>query len=111
VIFASLFLGAAALQFYLVDGGEFANAFTYGGGYAAQFSTATYALPLRVFYTFVIPAAFTGYLPALAILDRQGPAGLPSWLGWCTIPAAAAAAATALLLWRTGVRHYQGGGG
>ena len=111
LIFSALFCSAAALQFHLVDGGEFANAFTYGGSYAAQYSTAVYAVPLRVFYTFVIPTAFTAYLPALTLLDRTGPDGVPTWFGWLTLPASLLAGAAALALWRSGVRHYQGGGG
>lgn len=111
VIFAATFITAGALQFRLVDGAEFANGFTYGGAFAAQYPTSVYPLPLRVLYTFVVPAAFTAYLPTLVILDRAGPPGLPTWLGWCTVPAAAAALTASLLFWRSGVRHYQGGGG
>lgn len=111
VIFASLFVAAGAVQFRLVDGGEFANGFTYGGSYAAAFPTTVFPLPLRILYTFVVPAAFTSYLPAVALLGRPGAPALPAWLGWCTVPAAMVSLLAALLLWRSGVRHYQGGGG
>lgn len=111
VIYSATFITAGALQFRLVDGGEFANGFTYGGGFAGQYPASIYPLPLRVLYTFVVPAAFTAYLPTLAVLDAQGPPGVPAWLGWCTAPAAALALGASLLLWRSGIRHYQGGGG
>jgi ABC-2 type transport system permease protein len=111
IIFAAVFIVAGASQFRLLDGGEFANAFTYGGGYVSSYSAAVLPAPVRAFFTAVVPAAFTGYLPALVLLDRADPGGLPAVLGWLTLPVALAALAVALLLWRSGIRHYQGGGG
>jgi len=110
-IFAAVFVVAGAGQFRLLDGGEFANGFTYGGGYVASFSGQVLPAPVRAFFTAVVPATFTGYLPTLVLLDRDGPAGLPAWLGWFTLPVGVIALAVALLLWRDGLRHYQGGGG
>jgi ABC-2 type transport system permease protein len=99
------------VQFWLVDGGEFTHAFTYGASYAASFSPAVLPLPLRALFTFVVPAAFTGYLPTLAILGHPGPPWLPAWLGWWVPAAAVAAWLVALGLWRLGLRHYTGAGG
>jgi ABC-2 type transport system permease protein len=111
VIFSAVFIVAGASQFRLLDGGEFANAFTYGGGYVASYSAEVLPAPVRAFFTAVVPATFTGYLPALALLGEPGPPGFPAWLGWCTLPVAALALTVALRLWRSGIRHYQGGGG
>ncbi len=111
VIFSALFVVAGAGQFRLLDGGEFANAFTYGGAYAASYPTSALPPPVRAFFTAVVPAAFVGYLPALALLGRPGPPGLPGWLGWLTLPVGALAWVIALGLWGNGLRHYQGGGG
>jgi ABC-2 type transport system permease protein len=110
-IFAALFVAAGASQFWLIDGAEFANGFTYGSSYAGAFSAAVMPLPLRVFFSFVVPASFVAYLPTLALLGRPGPAGLPSWLGWTTPVAAAAIWTVALIGWRYGVRRYTGAGG
>lgn len=110
VIFAALFVCAAALQFWLVEGAEFANAFTYGGGYASQFPASIFTLPMRVFFAFVVPSAFVAYLPTLILLDLPGPPGLPSWLGWCGPIMAIAIWAVALVGWRAGLRHYTGAG-
>jgi ABC-2 type transport system permease protein len=49
-------------------------------------------------------------VPALGVLGRQGPPGLPGWLVWLTAPVAAAFLAAGGLAWRTGVRHYVGAG-
>ncbi|EWT03548.1 ABC transporter permease [Intrasporangium oryzae NRRL B-24470] len=109
-IFAALFTAAGGLQFFLVDGAEFTNAFTYGGSYAAQQSQQVFPDPLRIFWTFVIPTAFVAYLPAVAILDLDDPLA-PTWLAWCTPLAALLAWGLAALSWRLGTRHYQGAGG
>ena len=110
-IFGALFTAAAGLQFFLIDGAEFTNSFTYGGSYAAQQPQRVFPDPLRIFWTFVIHTAFIGYLPALAILDLPGPPFTPAWLAWCSPIAAVAVWAAALGLWRVGTRHYQGAGG
>jgi ABC-2 type transport system permease protein len=109
-IFGALFVAAAAVQFWLVEGREFANAFTYGGSYASSFPASIFAVPMRALFTFVIPAAFVAYLPALVLLDQPGPALLPQWLGWCTPLAAAGIWCVALAGWRAGLRHYTGAG-
>jgi len=111
VIFGSLFVAAGAVSFWLLDGREVGNALTYGSGYLAQWPTGVLGPVLGRFFTFVVPAAFTGYLPALALLGRENPAGLPDWLPWASPLAALLSAAAAGLLWRTGVRHYVGAGG
>jgi len=109
-IFSGLFVCAAGLQFWLIEGSEMANAFTYGSSYAAQFPTSIFTLPMRLLFTFVVPAAFTAYLPTLALLGLDGPAGTPAWLGWLTPVAAIGIWAVAMLAWRGGLRHYTGAG-
>ena len=110
-IFAALFTAAGGLQFFLVDGSEFTNSFTYGGQYAAQQSQQVFPGPLRIFWTFVVPTAFVAYVPAVAILDLPGDSLAPPWLAWCTPLAALFAWGIAGLCWRLGTRHYQGAGG
>lgn len=110
-ICSALFVAAAAVQFFLVEGSEVTNAFTYGGSYASQQPAQIFPNPLKVLFTFVVPATFVAYLPTLAILGIPGGGLLPAWLGWFAPAAAGAAWAVALGLWRLGTRHYQGAGG
>jgi ABC-2 type transport system permease protein len=110
VVFSSVFVATSAIGFWLVEGMEFANAFTYGGNYLSSFPFNIFGNLMRRFFTFVIPAAFVAYLPTLALLGRDDPAGLPGWLSWCALPAALLSAAAAGLLWRTGLRQYVGAG-
>ncbi|MEE1651754.1 ABC-2 family transporter protein [Brachybacterium sp. J144] len=110
-IFGGLFVLAGALQFWLIDGREFANAFTYGGNYVATTPGAVFALPLRAFFTFVIPATLVAYAPTLVLLDLPGPALIPTSAGWAGAPAAVLVWILAAVLWRAGVRRYTGAGG
>lgn len=109
-VFAALFVIAGAVQFRLIEGAQFTSAFTYGGSYAATFPASIFAMPMRVLFTFVVPAAFVAYLPTLVLLDLPGPPGLPQWLGWCTPLAAAVIWGVALTAWHAGFRHYTGAG-
>jgi viologen exporter family transport system permease protein len=111
VVFSSLFVAAGGIVFWVVDGTEVTAALTYGSAYLAQWPVGVLTPVLARFFTFVIPAAFTGYLPALALLGRPDPTGLPGWLPWASPLAALAAAVAAGLVWRSGVRHYVGAGG
>ena len=111
VIFAALFVCAGSLQFFLVNGAELTNSFTYGGSYAAQQPASVFPHPLMLLFGYLVPVVFVGYLPTLALLRLPGPAALPSWLVWLTPLVAVWIWGVALLLWRWGIRHYQGGGG
>lgn len=110
-IFSAQFVTAAGLQFFLINGAEMTNAFVYGGRYAATQPAAVWARPIKAAFGFVFPMALTAYVPALAVLGLDGPPWLPTWLAWLTPVAALWAWGLALLSWRWGVRHYQGGGG
>ena len=111
VIFCSLFLGAGAMQFWILDGRQFANAFTYGGRYVASMPGAALFFPVQIFFTFVIPATLVAYAPSLVILDLDGPAGIPAWTGWLGLPAAVVLSGLMLLLWRAAIKKYTGAGG
>ncbi|WP_040775482.1 ABC-2 family transporter protein [Nocardia pneumoniae] len=110
-LFGGVFVCAAGLQFYLIDGSELTNSFTYGGSFAATQPASVFPTPMKLLFGFAIPVAFTAYLPTLALLRLPGPPLLPSWLAWLTPVAALWVWLLALSLWRSGTRHYQGGGG
>lgn len=110
-VFGGLFVCAAGCQFYLIDGAEMTNSFTYGGSFAAMQPASVFPTPLKMVFGFAIPVAFTAYLPTIWLLDIPGPPLLPSWLAWLAPFAALWVWVAALGLWRLGTRHYQGGGG
>ena len=111
ITFAAMFVWAAGAQFFLVDGAEATNAFVYGGRYAASQPASVWNRPLKVLFGFFFPMAFTAYLPVVTLLGLPGSDLFPPWLGWLAPLAAVWAWGMALLFWRLGVRHYQGGGG
>lgn len=110
VLLGAIFVGTNAVSFWLVDGGELANSFTYGSNVATSYPITIYGPTLRRVLCFAVPSAFVAYFPALALLGRPDPLGLPEALRWCSPLAAAATVGVAALIWRSGVRHYQGTG-
>ena len=111
VIFAALFVAAAGAQFFLVNGAEVTNAFTYGGAFAAEPAGVVVHHrpedPVRLRLPDRVHRLPAGRRPAGA----AGPALLPVWLVWLLPVAALWMVGVAALLWRAGVRHYQGAGG
>jgi viologen exporter family transport system permease protein len=110
VIFFSLFVGFACIQFWTSDASELANAFTYGGNTLTQYPLTVFPAELVKSLTFVLPVAFVNWYPCLFLLGREDPFGLPAWLQLCSPVAAAALLVVALAVWRAGVRHYSSTG-
>ncbi len=111
VIFVSVWLFMICIVFWSVEGRETANAFTYGGHFLTQYPIDIYASWLRRLLAYLIPMAFVSYFPALYVLDKEDPLGLPSFLRFSSPLAAALAASAAALMWRYAVRHYRSAGG
>lgn len=109
-LFMALFTVEAILSFWTVNGVEAVNAFTYGGSDLVQFPLHVFNRTLRFLFLFVIPAGFITYYPALHVLDKPDPLGMPGWfmlLGpvittfFCLVVAWG---------WRQGIRHYRSTG-
>ena len=111
VIFASIWVTTICIAFWSVGAREASNAFTYGGQFLSQFPINVYDQWLRRFLAYIFPIAFVAYFPALFILGKPDPIGLPDWLRFASPLVAVAAAIVASAVWRFGVRHYQSAGG
>lgn len=109
-VLASIWVAANCVSFWLVDGRELANCVTYGSDFATSYPITVYGPWLRRVMCFAVPGAFVAYFPALALTGRADPLGLPAALQYCSPLVAAVTAGVAALVWRTGVRHYQGTG-
>ncbi|MFD3542754.1 ABC transporter permease [Streptomyces sp. NPDC058662] len=109
-IFAAVMVGGAAFQFLAGDAAEVQNSFTYGGCTMLQYPPTVFAQDLLRGVTFVIPLAFVNWLPALYVLGRPQPLGLPGWVAFLSPLVALAVFVPASLVWRAGVRSYRSTG-
>ena len=65
---------------------------------------------LRRFFTFIIPAIFLMYYPALYFLDKTDPLNPPPIAPFLAPVAGVGTLGVALLFWRFGIKHYQSTG-
>jgi ABC-2 type transport system permease protein len=110
VFFASIFVLSASLAFWWVDSGEIGNGFTYGGRDFTSYPTPVYQGWFRDFFAYGMGFGFVAYQPALALLGRPDPLGLPNWVSYAAPLVCLPAALIAALVWRSGVRHYRSTG-
>lgn len=109
-IFAAVFVAGAAFQFVAQDASQVQNSFTYGGATLLQYPPTVFATDLVRGVTFVVPLAFVNWLPALYVLGRDYPLGLPDWVAFLPPLVAAACCGVAGLAWRAGLRAYRSTG-
>ncbi|HYN96320.1 MAG TPA: ABC-2 family transporter protein [Pilimelia sp.] len=110
VVFGAIFVASASLAFWWVESGQMGNAFTYGGKEFALYPVNIYGAAFRRVFAYGLGFAFVAYHPALALLGRPDPLGLPWWAGWASPAVALVAAAAAAAAWRVGIRHYRSTG-
>jgi ABC-2 type transport system permease protein len=110
VIFFSIFVLGASFCFWTVQAKEATHIFTYGGDAVSGYPLDIYRGSVRRFFTFIVPLAFVNYEPALYLLDRPDPLGLPDAVRLLSPLAALLMALVAHVGWQQGVRHYQSTG-
>ncbi|ACY98053.1 MULTISPECIES: ABC transporter permease [Thermomonospora] len=110
VIFAALWVLTASVQLVALDMHPATKSVTYGGAYLTQYPMTLYAREFVRGLTFVIPLVFVNWQPALYVLDRPDPLGLPPLLRFASPAVALALCAVAALAWRAGLRHYRSTG-
>ncbi|AOP45663.1 transporter [Streptomyces lydicus] len=109
-IFGAVFTTGAAFQFWAQDAAEVQNSFTYGGNALLQYPPTVFAKDLVRGVTFLVPLAFVNWLPALRLLGRDDPLGLPGWADFLGPGVAVLMCAGAALAWRRGLRAYRSTG-
>jgi ABC-2 type transport system permease protein len=110
VFFGAIFVLSASLAFWWVDSGEIGAAFTYGGRDFTSYPISVYGSWFRNVFAYALGFGFIAYQPALALLGRADPLGLPAWAGFLSPLVALGAAAIAAGVWRAGIRHYRSTG-
>jgi ABC-2 type transport system permease protein len=106
LVFAGIFMMAATLCFWTLQGLEVVNILTDGGREMAQYPLDIYKKEITRFFTFVIPFGTVNYLPLRYLLDRPGSspwhAFIPLFALLFLVPC--------VFLWRYGVSRYQSAG-
>ncbi len=108
--FGGLFMIGATITFWTVESIEVVNIFTYGGTELIAYPMHIYPDWLRRFFTYVLPSIFLNYYPALYILGKPDPFGLPTFAPWLAPAAGLLILAAAVRFWRFGIAHYQSTG-
>lgn len=106
-VFTGIFILAATLCFWTIQGLEVANIFTDGGREMAQYPLSIYKKWVTRFFTFIIPFGCVNYLPLMYLLDKVDGNGFlymltPLFGIFFIFPC--------LAVWRTGVRYYRSTG-
>jgi len=109
-IYFSIFVLGAVFCFWTVQGKEATHVLTYGGDFFASYPLDLYRGWLRRFFTFIVPLAFVNYYPALYLLGRADPLGLPLWTQLLSPVVASIMALVAWRAWAMGMRRYQSTG-
>ena len=110
IIYFAIFVLGATFCFWTVQGKEATHVLTYGGDQLASWPLDIYGGSIRRFFTFVVPLAFVNYEPALYLLGRADPLGLPPAARLLSPAAALVIAIVARYAWQQGIRHYQSTG-
>jgi ABC-2 type transport system permease protein len=107
LIFTGIYILAATMCFWTIEGLEVVNIFTDGGREMAQYPLNIYQKWVARFFTFVIPFGTVNYLPLLYILGKSS----GTEIFYMLIPAAGSLfILPCLLVWKVGVKHYRSTG-
>ena len=106
-IFTGIFILAATLCFWTIQGIEVANIFTDGGREMSQYPLNIYKKWITRFFTFIIPFGCVNYLPLMYIMDKVERSNIlymlsPLYGILFIIPC--------LIIWNIGVKHYRSTG-
>ena len=108
--FGGLFIIGATITFWTIESIEAMNIFTYGGSELISYPMHIYQEWLRRFFTFILPAIFINYYPALFFLDKPDPFNMPSFAPFLAPVAGVGMLTVSLAFWRFGLKHYQSTG-
>ncbi len=108
--FGGLFVFGATITFWTVESIEVVNILTYGGDELMSYPMHIYPTWIRTFFTFIVPAIFLNYYPALYILGKPDPFGFPPFAPFLAPVAGFTVLTASFIFWGYGIRHYQSTG-
>jgi ABC-2 type transport system permease protein len=110
LFFGALYLIGSTSTFWTVQRVEVINIFTYGGAEMMSYPMHIYGTWMRRFFTYILPAIFMNYYPALYFLDKPDPLGMPAFAPFLAPFVGLGLLVFSLAFWRFGLRHYTGTG-
>ncbi len=110
LVFFTVLLAGAGVCFWTIETTEAQNIFTYGGVELTSYPMHIYNRWVRAAFLYVVPLALTSYYPALYVLGRADPLGLPYGARFVAPAVAALFFVAGWLVWRAGLRHYKSTG-
>jgi len=110
LFFGGLFIIGATITFWTYESIEMINIFTYGGAEMMSYPMNIYPDWMRRFFTYILPAIFINYYPALYFLNKTDPLGLPHSAGIITPLVGIGVWGISILFWKFGLNHYQSTG-
>jgi ABC-2 type transport system permease protein len=108
--FGGLFIIGATITFWTIESIEVMNILTYGGSFLISHPMHIYSDWMRHFFTFIIPAIFLNYYPALYYLDKPDPFNFPAFAPFLSPLVGLLVLGAALVFWRFGRKYYQSTG-
>ncbi len=108
--FGGLFVVGSAITFWTGESIEAMNALTYGGSEMMSYPMDIYPNWMRQFFTFILPAIFVNYYPALYFLDMPDPFHFPKFVMFLAPIAGFGVLVISMVFWNYGIRHYQSTG-
>jgi len=108
--FGGLFMIGATITFWTIQPIEVVNIFTYGGSEMMSYPMHIYQDWMRRFFTYIIPAIFLNYYPALYLLGKPDPFHFPSFAPFLSPVVGFGMLGLASLFWQFGIRHYKSTG-
>jgi ABC-2 type transport system permease protein len=107
LIFTGIYILAATMCFWTIQGLEVANIFTDGGREMAQYPLNIYQKWISKFFTYVIPFGTVNYLPLLYLLGKTN----GNVIFYMLTPVLGSLfILPCLFIWRIGVKYYRSTG-
>jgi ABC-2 type transport system permease protein len=107
---AALFVFGATIAFWTIDSIEVVNILTFGTGETIAYPMHIYPSMIRRFFTYIVPAIFLNYYPALYILEKPDPFGFSPILRFVAPLVGFVMLGIMLTFWHRGLRHYHSTG-
>lgn len=110
LFFGGLFIIGATITFWTVESIEVMNILTYGGSFTISHPMHIYQDWIRRFFTFIVPAIFLNYYPAIYFLDKPDPFNFHPLAPFLSPLVGLGFFFLSLAIWHLGIRTYQSTG-